>query len=271
MAIVESKYRGTQEYKKAYEKLQEVARERATISYTEVAEIMGINPHNPHIGGIIGRIIGAMSEDEHDQGKPMISAVVVNKTGQNVGKPGSGFLEMAEELGRLKGLTDLEKQDFWEKELKAVYATYSQDGSQQSMEFQPPEADWFLESLVEMANRHNIRNGVTLQVGGFLISGIIVSGRRYFEGFASEYASVFTDQETADLVRQTFSKGGEIYTTADEDPQEPIYPPAFIHLEQARFFNTSGKPIPANRGVFWRGRISEVSGFILGRLSAEEG
>jgi hypothetical protein len=128
MPIVESRYRGTQEYKKAYEKLKEVARAASTIFYTEVAEIMDIDPHNPHIGPIIGRIVGAMSEDEHDQKRPMLSAVVVNKSGENAGKPGPGFLGLAEQLGRLEGLTSQEKQDFWGKELIAVYNTYRKEG-----------------------------------------------------------------------------------------------------------------------------------------------
>ncbi|MBM4301472.1 MAG: hypothetical protein FJ121_08055 [Deltaproteobacteria bacterium] len=111
MPIVEGKHRGTPECLKAYEKLKEVAGARGTIFYTEVAKIMGITTQNPNIGSIIGRIVGAMSEDEHDQNRPMLSAVVVN--GENAGKPGPGFLELAEQLGRLEGLTSQEKQDFW--------------------------------------------------------------------------------------------------------------------------------------------------------------
>jgi hypothetical protein len=48
-------------------------------------------------------------------------------------------------------------------------------------------------------------------------------------------------------------------------------PPNYIHLKEAKFFLPSGagKPIPANQGVWWRGRLSEVSGFILGSLAID--
>ena len=124
MCIVRTKYRGTSEYQTAYEKLKEIARAGSTIGYGEIAGILGIKP-NPHIGSIIGRIVGAMSEDEHDQGKPMISAVVVNKNGELAGKPGPGFCVLAEKLGKLEfGATEEEKDGFWKNELSSVYATY---------------------------------------------------------------------------------------------------------------------------------------------------
>jgi len=127
--IVKTKHRGTKEYEKAYDKLKETARAGpgSTITYVEVAEVMGINPKNPHIGGIIGTIVGAMSEDEDNLGKPLLSAIVVNKSGDLAGKPGPGFYELAELLGRLKpGTTDEEKSDFWKEELKRIYATYKE-------------------------------------------------------------------------------------------------------------------------------------------------
>jgi hypothetical protein len=140
------------------------------------------------------------------------------------------------------------------------------DESQKEQSPPPPgETDWFLQSLVDMSNSSGLEVGITLQVGGFLVSGMLVSGKQYFEGFASDFASAFTDQEAARGVREAFSRHGEMYKLQGEaDLRHPA--PVYIHLKQARFFNTSGDPIPRNRGVFWRGRLSEVSGFILGTL-----
>jgi hypothetical protein len=116
--------------------------------------------------------------------------------------------------------------------------------------------------------------GMTLLVSGFLISGKMVGGGKYVEGFANDFASGFVDQTLAENVRRSFSQYGEIYKadaaqpdTADPPPDSPTY----IHMKDARFFNTAGSPIPANRGVWWRGRLSEVSGFMMGTLESGRG
>jgi hypothetical protein len=129
--------------------------------------------------------------------------------------------------------------------------------------FQIP--DWFLQILVNIVNTSDTEIGVTLQVGGFLVSGRLVGGAKYFDGFAADFAnSLRGDQESTEYIRSAFSSYGEqLYSTTGETDAGPLY----IHVKEARFFNTSGKPIPANRGVWWRGRLSEVSGFILGSLS----
>ena len=127
--------------------------------------------------------------------------------------------------------------------------------------------DWFLQSLVNMAN-NGIEVGVTLQVSGLLVSGVLTGGKAYFEGFAEDFSGGLNDPEVAESVRSSFAKFGDIYKKEDGD--EPP-PPQYIHLKNARFFNTSGNPIPGNKGVWWRGRISEVAGFTLGSLGQAEG
>ena len=57
----------------------------------------------------------------------------------------------------------------------------------------PPDAqqDWLLQSLVNMANVSELEIGITLQVSGLLVSGILVGGKKYFEGFAEDFAGAF--------------------------------------------------------------------------------
>ncbi len=129
--------------------------------------------------------------------------------------------------------------------------------------------DWFLQSLVAMANKSNLEIGITLQVSGMLVSGSMVSGEKYFEGFAEDFSSPFTaDPEAAASIKTSFSSYGELYKR-DSESNGLIHPPQYVHLKNARFFNTTGNTIPGNRGMWWRGRISEVGGFSLGSLSAE--
>lgn len=126
--------------------------------------------------------------------------------------------------------------------------------------------DWFLQSLVNMAN-DGFEVGITLQVSGLLVSGVLAGGKSYFEGFAEEFSSRFNDPESAKFMRGHFTNYGDIYKKEDGAPPTS---PQYIHLKNARFFNTSGNPIPGNRGVWWRGRISEVAGFTLGSLEKSD-
>jgi hypothetical protein len=105
---------------------------------------------------------------------------------------------------------------------------------------------------------------MTLLVDGFLVSGVMVGGAKYFEAFANDFASGFVDQELAGKIRGSFSQYAEIYRTDPANP--PSQDPTYVHMKAARFFNTTGNPIPGNRGVWWRGRLSAVSGFMVGTL-----
>jgi len=136
--------------------------------------------------------------------------------------------------------------------------------------------DWFLQILVNITNAGDgsAEFGMTLLVSGFLISGRMVGGAKYFEGFASDFASGFTDQTLAESFRRSFSQYGGIYKADAAQPDtanQLSESPAYIHMKEARFFNTAGNPIPANRGVWWRGRLSEVSGFMIGTLGSGPG
>ena len=127
------------------------------------------------------------------------------------------------------------------------------------------DKDWFLQSLVNIVNSGSFNFGVTLNVGGFLVSGQLVGGKEYFEGFGSDFAGAFCGGEIAETIKKTFAGHGDIYSSDNETSPSPSY----IHLKDAKFFNTNGNPIPGNRGVWWRGRLSQVDGFSLGSLRAE--
>lgn len=128
---------------------------------------------------------------------------------------------------------------------------------------QPPldQLDWFLQVLVGMVNSNRgMEIGVTLQVSGLLVSGMLTSGANYFEGFAKEMVAGFQATDDADKIEKAFGEYVDLY-------KRPSPTTVYIHLKETRFFDPAGSPIPTNRGVWWRGRLSEVSGFILGTLS----
>ena len=133
--------------------------------------------------------------------------------------------------------------------------------------------DWFLECLVTTVNNTGLEIGITLQMDGFLVSGFLVNGGKYFEGFSSEFvtetAAHFGAGEALESIQSAFSTYANMYAPKEGD-EAAVDTANYIHLQDARFFNTSGAPIPNNRGMWWRGRISEVNGFILGTLNAQD-
>ncbi|OZI33277.1 gas vesicle protein [Bordetella genomosp. 1] len=62
-------------------------------------------------------------------------------------------------------------------------------------------------------------------------------------------------------MRAALAGFGDVFR--QEQPATPL--PNYIHLSDAQFFTTEGRPI-SQQPVLWRGRLSEVDGFVLGNL-----
>ena len=96
--------------------MRQVARRRSTVSYTAlVAGIKSVRfePHDVRLFGLLGEI----STEEAAAGRPMLTALVVHKSGDM--RPGAGFLNLAKRLG--KKSTD----EFWIEELSKVHEFYA--------------------------------------------------------------------------------------------------------------------------------------------------
>jgi hypothetical protein len=117
MSVVENHYRGKKEYALVYSELIVAAKYRGTITYQEIAQIVGLPLQGNYMQKEIGQILGEISDDEVSNGRPMLSAIAVGVSGN----PGQGFFNLARELGRLR---DDDEQRFWEAERKAVYDTW---------------------------------------------------------------------------------------------------------------------------------------------------
>ena len=128
--------------------------------------------------------------------------------------------------------------------------------------------DWFLQNLVRAKKTGSTGTAITLLVDGFLVSGMLINGEEYFNGIQEDFAQYLT-QEQKENLRYNLEPYKKFYVEAykgkiEEDETLPI----FIHLKDAKFYNTQGMPIPGNQGICWRGRLSQISGFNLGLLSA---
>ena len=123
MPIVPDKYRGTKEYFIIYGELISAAHHQGTTTYQAIAQLMGLPLRGGYMAKETGQILGEISEDEFNAGRPMLSAIAVGVSG----KPGPGFYAFAEDLGKLTGAPGEDKQRFWEEEKAAVYAEWKRE------------------------------------------------------------------------------------------------------------------------------------------------
>ena len=116
--MVSDKYRGTTEYTLVIIELVRAAQYRGVTTYQDIAAIMGPPQSGNYMAREVGQVLGAISEDEAEAGRPMLSAVAVNVKGV----PGDGFYDLAQRLGRLAENDD--DDAFWEAERNAAYKTW---------------------------------------------------------------------------------------------------------------------------------------------------
>jgi hypothetical protein len=116
-------YRGTAEYDLARDELIRAAGYHGTVTYKEVAAVMGLRgwdeDMNASIGGQVGKAATEISEDEYEQGRPLLSAVLVDTRQRN---PRPGFYDLARKLGKLRGGSE---DVFWDKEKRRVYREWA--------------------------------------------------------------------------------------------------------------------------------------------------
>jgi hypothetical protein len=131
-----------------------------------------------------------------------------------------------------------------------------------------------LEILVAAVNRaQSIEIGVTLHVSGIVVSGLLISGQSFFdllgrwlaETGSSENAPIrealagwpahFVEQYRADERRPDDSE--------DHGEGRPPRTITYIHMRDASVVGPGLPPLP---GILWRGRLSHVSGWSLGRF-----
>ncbi|MEL7074909.1 MAG: gas vesicle accessory protein GvpU [Cyanobacteria bacterium J06629_2] len=130
-----------------------------------------------------------------------------------------------------------------------------------------PDFDIVLSVLISSFAEYGIGIGVTLNVKGLIISGELISREKYFKGIIQETERANGDSEMIKIVTDTFTTMDKIIKDKLSEKEKKPFP-NYIHLKNARFF-PGGNCTPNNKGVLWRGRLSEVDGFSIGNLSPQ--
>lgn len=112
----------TIDYHLVYSELIKAARNRGTVTYQELAHVVGLPLSGSHMGKRLGEILGAVSQNEHNHKRPMLSAIATNVSG----KVSDGFFVLAKELGLLTSDDAQEQQTFLLKQRQEIYEIWKQ-------------------------------------------------------------------------------------------------------------------------------------------------
>jgi hypothetical protein len=109
-------------HQKIYAKLREVARSGRLITYGELAPLANLDLASLADRTKLANILGEISTHEHEQNRPLLSAVVV-LGGESV--PGEGFFKLARDLGVHTGGNPDQNLAFFVREINRVYAEWA--------------------------------------------------------------------------------------------------------------------------------------------------
>ncbi|WP_101841873.1 gas vesicle accessory protein GvpU [Halobacillus sp. Marseille-P3879] len=121
--------------------------------------------------------------------------------------------------------------------------------------------DDILVTFVKAANNYDFSLDITLNIKGALVTGTTISAQEYLEGISHIF------EEGNDVSQAISEKLAEASDSAKEESNGDI---SYIHLKNAQVYNGDADPTPSDGEFQWRGKIEEVDGFFLGRISAEE-
>ena len=103
--------------------LGNAARNRQTVTYSDVAEAMGVAAEWPHWGPVWD-LADAINTFERAAGRPMLSALIVHQWHDH--RPGRGFFRCAIRFGHDVALDDpVGMEVFWQDERDAVYKDWA--------------------------------------------------------------------------------------------------------------------------------------------------
>ncbi len=118
--------------------------------------------------------------------------------------------------------------------------------------------DSILEFFVQASNKHDFSLDITLNVKGAVITGTMVSAKEYF----NELSETFEDgSDVAQKLSDELAKAGE---AVEENTSADAH---FIHLKNTKVYCGDSKATPSKGKILWRGKLSEIDGFFLGKIS----
>ncbi|MCF6410793.1 gas vesicle accessory protein GvpU [Pseudalkalibacillus salsuginis] len=118
--------------------------------------------------------------------------------------------------------------------------------------------DSIIEYFAKAANTGDFTLDITLNVNGSVISGTMISAKKYFEELSGKLED---GSEIAQKLSEDLSEASEAADSHDGGEAN------FIHMKNTRVYCGDNKPTPSKGKILWRGKIDQIDGFFLGRIS----
>jgi len=110
-----------------YDKLVQLAKNRKLAAYSEIAPLIGLDMSKEVDRNEIARRLGDIVFYEHEQGRPMLTALVVHLGNDN--NPGEGFFSAAEKIGQFKASRNpIKRLTFWSNQVTLVHNHWGVNG-----------------------------------------------------------------------------------------------------------------------------------------------
>lgn len=145
--------------------------------------------------------------------------------------------------------------------------TYYEYLQEQREAFSHQLPDVLLRTYVVICNRHRLQFGVTLHVGGLVVSGMLTPASEWMGNLAGyiDANSVGDDPSVLTSPMREMGISIELQTMGGEPTDEEIdqehRSTRYIHLRDATVFQGSRE---IGRGIFWRGRLASIDGWFIG-------
>lgn len=127
--------------------------------------------------------------------------------------------------------------------------------------------DWFLLEYVRLSEV-GVEQGLTITIGGIVVTGMLISGKAYFNLLADELLETVPEGHQSRAAVEILA---ENYRNFAQEVSEPVeadkekFDRNYIHLKDARIVQ-GNTHIPSRIGVLWRGKVSSVDSFINGQM-----
>lgn len=107
-----------------YDELVRIATAEELTFYSLVSPLVDLSMDNGEDRDEIARLLGEIAIHEHEQGRPMLTSLVIHKGDDN--NPGEGFFSIAVDIGLYSGSRDqLERVTFWANQVRQVHNHWS--------------------------------------------------------------------------------------------------------------------------------------------------
>ena len=103
-----------------YDELVRLARAGRLSTYSDVSPLVGLSMDEEEDRAEIARLLGEIAIYEHNEGRPMLTALIVHRGNDN--NPGEGFFSIAQEFGLFDGSRNqISRLTFWANQVTQVH------------------------------------------------------------------------------------------------------------------------------------------------------